>query len=102
MSQATTTITSRQRFYGIGVLVFSTLLLTSFLFFIDEGYYDFRWMLDPGNWIVFIIYCMVLFAIQMLFFELVFRNYRGRGKLLLSLAGGIFAISLFLISIIFA
>ncbi len=37
---------------------------TQFLFFIDEGYYDFRWMKDPGNWFVFIFYLMFLFIPQ--------------------------------------
>jgi hypothetical protein len=32
------------------------LLLTLFLFFIDEGYYSFQWMQDPGNWVPFFMY----------------------------------------------
>ena len=29
---------------------------TQFLFFIDEGYNSFKWMLSPANWLVFFIY----------------------------------------------
>lgn len=47
-----------------------SLLVTNFLFFIDEGYNDFRWMKDPGNWLVFLIYVIgiyiVLLAISLL------------------------------------
>lgn len=39
-----------------------SLLITNFLFFIDEGYNDFRWMKDPGNWFVFVIYVVVIYA----------------------------------------
>jgi hypothetical protein len=31
-------------------------IICQFLFFIDEGYYDFRWMKSVGNWIVFVVY----------------------------------------------
>ncbi len=39
-------------------------LVTQLLFFIDEGFYDFRWMKSLGNWIVFIPY---LIAVYLLF-----------------------------------
>lgn len=41
-------------------------LLTTFLFFIDEGYYNFNWMLSWGNWVVFIIYTTVIIAFQVI------------------------------------
>lgn len=37
-----------------------------FLFFVDEGYYDFRWMSKWGNWIVFFIYFAFLLGGQLL------------------------------------
>ena len=39
------------------------MILTLFLFFIDEGYYDFRWMKDLGNWFVFVIYVVGIYAV---------------------------------------
>jgi hypothetical protein len=42
-------------------------ILTQVLFFIDEGFYDFRWMKSYGNWIVFALYVVVL----TLFFTLI-------------------------------
>ena len=53
-----------------------------FLFYIDEGYYNFQWMKSWGNWIVLIIYAGIIFLVQQLFafiFRKVFkvnnRNY---------------------------
>ena len=53
-----------------------------FLFYIDEGYYNFQWMKSWGNWIVFMIYAVIIFLVQQLFafiFRKVFkvnnRNY---------------------------
>lgn len=36
-------------------------IITQFLFFIDEGYCDFRWMKSGGNWLVFVIYLIIIF-----------------------------------------
>lgn len=38
------------------ISITSAVLVTLMLFYIDEGFYDLRWMKDIGNWIVFIIY----------------------------------------------
>ena len=40
--------------------------LTMILFFIDEGYYNFNWMLSAGNWVVFCIYTAIIFAGQLI------------------------------------
>ena len=31
-------------------------IVTMFLFFIDEGYYEFRWMKGLRNWVAFVVY----------------------------------------------
>ena len=33
-----------------------SVFVTLFLFYIDEGYYSFKWMHEPGAWFVFILY----------------------------------------------
>ena len=38
-----------------------------FLFYIDEGFYNFQWMKSWGNWIVFMIYAGIIFVVQQLF-----------------------------------
>ena len=61
----------------------SAILITLFLFYIDEGYYDFRWMLQWGNWIAFGIYLALLFPVQWAISFFLFRKYEGTKKALL-------------------
>ncbi len=58
-------------------------LLVLFLFFIDEGWYSFRWMLEWGNWIVFVIYLVALYPLHWLISRFVFRSQRGVKKVVL-------------------
>jgi hypothetical protein len=58
----------------------SALLIVMFLFFIDEGYYDFRWMKDPGNWFVFMIYMIIFFPVQWGISHFVFSRLAGWKK----------------------
>jgi len=54
-----TTQATRQPSAGLTAII-SAVLLTFFLFFIDEGYYDLRWMAEWSNWVFFLIYTFVL------------------------------------------
>jgi len=63
--------------------VASTLGVVLFLFFIDEGYYSLNWMLDSGNWMVFALYCLLLFPVHFGISEYVFRRVVGFRKLVL-------------------
>lgn len=67
----------------------SALLITLFLFYIDEGYYDFRWMLQWGNWIVFAIYIIMLFPVQWAIAYFLFRKFEGIQKALMMFVFGI-------------
>jgi hypothetical protein len=58
----------------------SAFFLVMFLFFIDEGYYDFRWMFQWGNWIAFMIYLVILFPIQWIIAHFGFGKYEGLKK----------------------
>ena len=49
----------KKRFLEIG-LFFVPFLIVFFLFYIDEGFYDLRWMSDSGNWVVFFLYWMAM------------------------------------------
>ena len=74
---------------------FMTLLIVMTLFFVDEGYYDFRWMADPGNWIVFGIYMAGLYPIQFLISRFLFVNERGfKRSILLMGCAIVFTISM--------
>lgn len=94
--------TDRPKIPGWVIMLFSTLLITNFLFALDEGYYDFRWVRDPGNWVVFPVYALPIFTLQLLFEEIVFKNYRGPGKTALSIAGGTLIGFLLVAGLIFA
>lgn len=51
--------------YQIKIPLALSVLVTLFLFYIDEGYYNFKWMLNIGNWLIFMIYVFILFLSQM-------------------------------------
>ena len=51
-----------KKLYNIWLI--SSLIITCILFFIDEGYYNFNWVLQWGNWLAFGIYATLLFASQ--------------------------------------
>lgn len=46
------------------VYFLSAMLITLFLFFINEGYNSFGWMADPFTWIPFFIYVFFMFLFQ--------------------------------------
>lgn len=56
-------------------------LLTAFLFFIDEGYYNFDWMLSFGHWIVFGIYTVVILSFQLIIELLVPSRWAAKVKI---------------------
>lgn len=52
-------ITNRQ----VSIAFIIANIITQFLCFIDEGYYDFRWMRSWGNWIVYLIYVILIWGL---------------------------------------
>ena len=59
----------------------SAFIIVNFLFFIDEGYYDFRWMAEWGNWLAFFIYMVIFFPVQLLISHFFFRALSGWKKI---------------------
>lgn len=51
-------------------------LVCQFLMWMDEGYYDFRWMSDGWNWLIYFLYTTCIFFISAGFYWLVF----GKGR----------------------
>lgn len=78
----------------------SSMALTILIFCTDEGYYDFRWMLDIGNWIVFPMYALPVMGVFMIIHFLLFRDSSKWTRLLIS---GILSVLLilFLMAILF-
>lgn len=65
------------------------------MFYIDEGYYDFRWMKSSGNWIVFSIYFAALFLAQWVV-HLVWTVFGKPNPALVSFLGLMVVVGLFL------
>ncbi|REJ80840.1 MAG: hypothetical protein DWQ44_04780 [Bacteroidetes bacterium] len=95
-----TTRISENREWQIYLLI--SLLITLFLFYTDEGYYNFNWMKDPGAWIAFVVYAFSIFAAQ-LASALLFNKLKLKGgiRILVSSFAGIIAGIIFVISLIF-
>ena len=55
---------SREPLSGAGPALLTSLLIVLFLFYIDEGYYNFTWMFQAGNWIVFFVYFIFTFTLM--------------------------------------
>ena len=73
---------------NIVIPLITAVLLTFFLAFIDEDYYSFAWMKDPGSWIAVLIYVGIMFVVQMVVQVILFRFYHGPAKgLLVALIG---------------
>lgn len=78
-----------------------TVLLVLFLFYIDEGWYSFRWMLDWGNWIVFVMYLVVIYPAFWLLSRFVFNTFHGITKVILIALLGIPLMMLLLWGLVF-
>ena len=57
-----------------------SIFVCAFLFCIDEGYNDFRWMKDPGNWFVYTIYVSGFTLGQLFITRLIFPKLAGTRK----------------------
>lgn len=74
--------TNTAKTFGIQLII--AIVLTNILFFIDEGYYSFVWMTQPGNWFVFSLYVGIIVLFQWILYLLINQFYFGRFQLLLS------------------
>jgi len=71
------------------------------LFYIDEGYYSFQWMMNAGAWIIFVIYVSIFLLTQLGFNLLTFKILSSQTRRALSLLVGIPVGMIFLILIFF-
>ena len=54
-------------------------LISQFLMWMDEGYYDFRWMADGWNWVIYFVYTTLISAFGIAFYRVAFGNSKGSG-----------------------
>ncbi len=79
----------------------TTIVITLSLFYVDEGFYNFNWMTNPGNWYVFLIYGTAIFAGQILIYLLMVKVLKLRlNNLAVILIGASVAV-LFLVTVVF-
>ena len=45
----------------------------------DEGYYDFRWMSDGWNWVIYFVYTTLIATFSMGFYRVAFGQSKGSG-----------------------
>lgn len=83
------------------LLLLFSFLTVQILFYIDEGYYDLRWMKDAGNWFVFLIYLLVIYCCQLVFYHVILRRLKGRSRLILGFWAGCISGILLLVKFIF-
>lgn len=88
---------------GIEFLIFSicSVLVTSFLFFIDEGLYSFRWMTNWGSWIVFVIYAIPILMGQLLMSSILYKIPNQLFKISLSMVIGLSLGVSFVVGLVF-
>ena len=71
------------------VPVLASIFVTMFLFYIDEGNYNFKWMLDWGAWIVFTVYSGIILIAQLVVRLLFFRKLSFKWQTIWTCLAGI-------------
>lgn len=61
------------------LILFWVHLVSQFFMWMDEGYYDFRWMSDGWNWVIYFVYTTIITAFSIAFHRVAFRNSKGSG-----------------------
>ncbi|MFA7326850.1 MAG: hypothetical protein WC121_09315 [Candidatus Kapaibacterium sp.] len=82
-------------------MVISSIIVTMVLLYVDEGYYNFNWMANIGNWIVGTFYAGVIFLIQLAIYKLILFPLKGTLRTGLSIGLGVFVTLVILFFVIF-
>lgn len=82
-------------------LIISAVIVTLVLLYIDEGYYNFSWMTNIGNWVVGTLYAGIIAAIQIAIYKLVLFPLKGTMRTGLSIGIGVFVTLTILFFIMF-
>ena len=90
-----------KNFSGSYLFLIISVVASLFVFYIDEGYYNFQWMKSWGNWIVFIIYAGIIFLVQQLFAFIFRKVFKVNNRNYLIAAIGVPVAIFVLVNIIF-
>lgn len=77
--------------------VFFACVSTFYLFYIDEGYFNFKWMQNPGNWIAFVVYVSFFIFMQWIIKQTLLKQIGGFKQVILS---SIIACSFLIVAIV--
>lgn len=86
---SSTAFQAEQKYPPVVVSVLANLSTVLFLFFIDEGNFDFSWASNPGGWFAFFYYFLGILFCQCVVYLFVLRSYKGQYKNTLSSVIGI-------------
>ncbi|MHA7058930.1 hypothetical protein ACWGOQ_0017020 [Aquimarina sp. M1] len=70
------------------ILGVSSVLITLFLFFIDEANYSFSWTTEPYVWIIFLIYAIPIFLGQLALSKVILKKISKTKRIVLSMLLG--------------
>lgn len=64
----------------VGLFTLAAIFWTTFLFFLDEGYYNLQWMSEPGAWLVFLIYALPMLICMLVIWSIAAKAERRRNN----------------------
>lgn len=67
-----------------------SVLVSAFLFYIDEGYYNFNWIYEPWNLVVFAIYIAGFVLGQCIVASFLFRKLKSWNAVVVGITGLLF------------
>lgn len=69
--------------------IIAALIIVNIMFWMDEGYYDFRWMKGAGNWFFFLLYTAAVIAGELFVKDVFFSRIKERYQTPLTILTGI-------------
>jgi len=74
----------------LAVFFISSLLIVGYLFYIDEGNYNFDWLTHGGSLLIYLLYVLVVFAGQVVVSEVFLKSAKSFGRFIWSILLGPF------------
>ncbi len=71
------------------IFLLTSAIVTTFLFYIDEGNNNFNWITNWGAWMIFMIYVLPLYFVQWLLFTFLLKRLKKPIGVILSISFGL-------------
>jgi hypothetical protein len=79
--------TSKSIFEHI-VYAFVALVCMAYLFYLDEGFFNWNWMKEPLHWFLLVVYAVPLFLLQEFSSSLLSKKLQGVSKIMVAVFFG--------------